>query len=103
MELFCLKIKIPHPKYPSTRISVQVPSLAVHLSPERYRRVMDLLAILNNAQESSDLGSNKISQTGVPSWYPADLATNARLLVWRVFFFIFYFIGLKLTLSMVLN
>ncbi|KAJ8645273.1 hypothetical protein MRB53_007021 [Persea americana] len=83
MSVIVDQIKIPHPKYPSTRISVQVPSLAVHLSPERYRRVMDLLAILNNAQESSDLGSNKFSQTGVPSWYPADLATNARLLVWR--------------------
>lgn len=89
MEMYCLKIKIPHPRYPSTRVSVQVPNLGVHFSPERHCRIMDLLAILQSTTKSSDLGASEVPQTGSVSWHPADLATDARILVWRVCFFFF--------------
>lgn len=89
MEMYCLKIKIPHPRYPSTRVSVQVPNLGVHFSPERHCRIMDLLAILQSTTKSSDLGASEVPQTGRASWHPADLATDARILVWRVCFYFF--------------
>ncbi|RYR15607.1 hypothetical protein Ahy_B04g072461 [Arachis hypogaea] len=41
-----LKIKVPHPSYPSTCISIQVPNLCIHFSPERFCRIMELLSIL---------------------------------------------------------
>lgn len=50
---------------------------------------MDLLAILQSTTESSDLGASEYPQTGSASWHPADLATDARILVWRVCLFLF--------------
>ncbi|RYQ84331.1 hypothetical protein Ahy_B10g103520 [Arachis hypogaea] len=41
-----LKIKVPHPSYPSTCISIQVLNLCIHFSPERFCRIMELLSIL---------------------------------------------------------
>ncbi|XP_068666865.1 uncharacterized protein [Aristolochia californica] len=77
------QIKIPHPRYPSTRVSVQVPSLGIHFSPQRYSRLMDLLNILYSTVESSNDSSIEYLYTSVLSQHPADLATNARILVWR--------------------
>ncbi|KAK1307197.1 hypothetical protein QJS10_CPA10g01575 [Acorus calamus] len=83
MSVIVDQIKIPHPSYPSTRISVQVPNLGMHFSPARYGRLMDLLNILYGSKENSDQNSDGYLQTGLVPWYPADLASDARILVWR--------------------
>ncbi|XP_058093613.1 uncharacterized protein LOC131239768 [Magnolia sinica] len=83
MSVIVDQIKVPHPSYPSTRVSVQIPNLGIHFSPERYRRIMDLLAILYSTVESGNQTANTDLQTGIMSWHPADLATSARILVWR--------------------
>lgn len=80
-----LKIKMPHPSYPSTRVSVQVPNLDVHFSPERYGRIRKLLDTFYGSMESSGQNSDGCPQTGHLPWHPADLATDARILVWKVF------------------
>ncbi|XP_077211040.1 calcium-dependent lipid-binding family protein isoform X2 [Tasmannia lanceolata] len=83
MSVVVDQIKIPHPHYPSTRVSVQVPSLGIHFSPERYCRIMDLLSILYDTVESSDQNASEDLDTAVSPWHPSDLATYARILVWR--------------------
>ncbi|KAG9446693.1 hypothetical protein H6P81_012821 [Aristolochia fimbriata] len=77
------QIKIPHPRFPSTRVSVQVPSVGIHFSPQRYSRLMDLLNILYSTTEGVQDSSIEYLHTSVWSQHPADLATNARILVWR--------------------
>uniref|UniRef100_A0A7N0UXF0 PH domain-containing protein n=1 Tax=Kalanchoe fedtschenkoi TaxID=63787 RepID=A0A7N0UXF0_KALFE len=76
------QIKAPHPIYPSTRVSVQVPNLGIHFSPARYYRIMELLNILygtlDNVQPSVDTFDSEMAP-----WHPADLATSARILVWK--------------------
>lgn len=81
-----LKIKVPHPSYPSTHISIQVPNLGIHFSPERYCRLMELLNILSGAMEtcSQPIGDN--FQAELTPWSPIDLAIDARILVWKVCF-----------------
>ncbi|KAL5700718.1 hypothetical protein ACHQM5_026131 [Ranunculus cassubicifolius] len=76
MAVIVDQIKVPHPSLPSTRISVQVPNLGIHFSPARYCKLMELLNMLYGAIENSD-------ETGLVLWSPADLATDARILVWR--------------------
>ncbi|KAK1259991.1 hypothetical protein QJS04_geneDACA015489 [Acorus gramineus] len=83
MSVIVDQIKIPHPSYPSTRISVQVPNLGMHFSPARYGKLMDLLNILYGSKENSDQNSDGYLQTGLVPWHPADLASDARILVWR--------------------
>ncbi|KAH0468342.1 hypothetical protein IEQ34_003375 [Dendrobium chrysotoxum] len=78
-------IKIPHPRYPSTRISVQVPNLGIHFSPERYSRILRLLNIFYGPTENINEISSGHLQTGAAPWLPADLATDARILVWKVY------------------
>ncbi|XLR30782.1 hypothetical protein S83_058682, partial [Arachis hypogaea] len=46
MAVLVNQIKVPHPSYPSTCISIQVPNLCIHFSPERFCRIMELLSIL---------------------------------------------------------
>ncbi|PKU68629.1 hypothetical protein MA16_Dca027099 [Dendrobium catenatum] len=77
-------IKIPHARYPSTRISVQVPNLGIHFSPERYSRILRLLNIFYGPTENINEISSGHLQTGAAPWLPADLATDARILVWKV-------------------
>ncbi|CAA6659805.1 unnamed protein product [Spirodela intermedia] len=76
-------IKIAHPRYPSTRVSMQVPSLDIHFSPARYCRLIDLLDMFNGSWGTNDLITNGHSDSSSVPWYPADLITNARVLVWR--------------------
>ncbi|XP_028555160.1 putative vacuolar protein sorting-associated protein 13A [Dendrobium catenatum] len=78
-------IKIPHARYPSTRISVQVPNLGIHFSPERYSRILRLLNIFYGPTENINEISSGHLQTGAAPWLPADLATDARILVWKGF------------------
>ncbi|XP_025633027.1 uncharacterized protein [Arachis hypogaea] len=46
MAVLVNQIKVPHPSYPSTCISIQVPNLCIHFSPERFCRIMEMLSIL---------------------------------------------------------
>lgn len=86
---FCLllmKIKVPHPSCPSTRISIQVPILGIHFSPARYCRLMGLLKILYGTMETGSHPTVDNFQAEFAPWSPADLATDARILVWKVYF-----------------
>ncbi|XP_031479692.1 uncharacterized protein LOC116250249 isoform X3 [Nymphaea colorata] len=74
--------KVPHPSYPPTRVSVQVPNLAIHFSPSRYSKILDLLNIIYETTKTSDSVANGHTQTSIAAWYPSDLATDARILVW---------------------
>jgi vacuolar protein sorting-associated protein 13A/C len=80
-----MKIKVPHPNYPSTRVSFQVPNLDIHFSPKRYCKIVELLGVLNDLKGSSNENSNEDKSGSLPPWYLADLAADARTLVWRVF------------------
>ncbi|KAH6757936.1 calcium-dependent lipid-binding family protein [Perilla frutescens var. hirtella] len=77
------QIKVPRPNHPSTRISVQIPSLGIHFSPNRYFRLNELLNLLNGAMHSDDQHAVEHLQTGLVPWNPPDLATEARILVWK--------------------
>ncbi|GFZ13853.1 calcium-dependent lipid-binding family protein [Actinidia rufa] len=83
MAVIVDQIKVPHPSYPSTRISVQVPSLGIHFSPARYCRLMDLLNILYGTTQSSGQPEFEKLQAEFVPWNRPDLATEARILVWR--------------------
>ncbi|KAL6002801.1 hypothetical protein ACLOJK_023023 [Asimina triloba] len=83
MSVFVDQIKVPHPSYPSTRVSVQVPNLGIHFSPERYQRISDLIALFYSTMESADHTVNGNPETVRMSWYPAELTSSARILVWR--------------------
>ncbi|XP_044499300.1 uncharacterized protein LOC123220770 isoform X3 [Mangifera indica] len=76
------QIKVPHPSYPSTRVSIQVPNLGVHFSPERYLRLMKLLNILQGTMETCGQPSVNNFQAELAPWSTADLAVDARILVW---------------------
>ncbi|XP_020520361.1 uncharacterized protein LOC18430003 [Amborella trichopoda] len=78
------QIKVPHPSYPSTRVSFQVPNLGIHFSPARYGRIMELLSILYGTLETNDSADTKDFQTCRVSWHPAELSADARILVWRL-------------------
>lgn len=82
--IFVVKIKAPHPSYPSTRISVQVPNLGIHFSPARYSRLMELLNILYGTVESVQPTADNFDSELAP-WHSADLAAIARILVWKVY------------------
>ncbi|XP_042469396.1 uncharacterized protein LOC122052074 isoform X1 [Zingiber officinale] len=84
------KIKVPHPRYPSARVSVQVPNLCVHFSSERYFRIMELMGILHGSSKIIEQNLDAHLQSGDKPWHPVDLATNARTLVWQVQSFVFF-------------
>ncbi|TYI07189.1 hypothetical protein ES332_A10G210100v1 [Gossypium tomentosum] len=77
------QIKVPRLNYPSTHVSVQVPNLGIHFSPERYCRLMELLDILYVAMDPCGQPGGVDFQAGVTPWSAADLATDAKILVWR--------------------
>ncbi|KAL3812236.1 hypothetical protein ACJIZ3_013504 [Penstemon smallii] len=83
MAVIVDQIKVPHPNHPSTRLSFQIPSLGIHFSPARYFRLNELLNILNGAMPNADQQTVEKSQTGLVPWCPPDLATTARILVWK--------------------
>ncbi|KAK9139107.1 hypothetical protein Scep_008788 [Stephania cephalantha] len=83
MAVIVDQIKIPHPSYPSTRISIQVPNLGIHFSPARYCKLMELLNLLYGMVDTSDQNASEDFQTGLAVWGPADLSADARILVWR--------------------
>ncbi|XP_073302377.1 uncharacterized protein [Primulina huaijiensis] len=77
------QIKVPHPSHPSTRISVQMPRLGIHFSPARYFRLNDLLNQFHGAMPNAEMHGLENFQTGLVPWNPPDLATEARILVWK--------------------
>ncbi|KAK9136608.1 hypothetical protein Sjap_007202 [Stephania japonica] len=83
MAVIVDQIKIPHPSYPSTRISIQVPNLGIHFSPARYFKIMELLNLLYGMVDTSDQNASEDFQTGLAVWGPANLSADARILVWR--------------------
>ncbi|CAL9040995.1 unnamed protein product [Musa banksii] len=83
MSVVVDQIKVPHPNYPSTRVSIQVPNLGIHFSPERYCRITELLDIFYGLSKSNEQNLSGQLQTGHSPWHPVDLATDARTLVWR--------------------
>ncbi|XP_010524589.1 PREDICTED: uncharacterized protein LOC104802610 [Tarenaya hassleriana] len=83
MAVIVDQIKVPHPSYPSTRISIQVPNLGVHLSPTRYLRIMQLSNILWDAMKICGQPPVDNLQDGMLPWGPTDLASSSRVLVWK--------------------
>ncbi|KAL8484750.1 hypothetical protein ACS0TY_027161 [Phlomoides rotata] len=83
MSVIVDQIKVPHPSYPSTRISVQIPSLGVHFSPDRYFRLNQLLNLFKGSMPNDDQHGVEHLQTGLVPWDPPDLAAEARILVWK--------------------
>ncbi|XP_043709636.1 uncharacterized protein LOC122658659 isoform X2 [Telopea speciosissima] len=83
MAVIIDQIKIPHPSYQSTRVFIQVPSLGIHFSPARYCRILELLNRIYSMLENRGQNTSEYSQIGLAPWSPADLATEAKILVWR--------------------
>ncbi|KAM2018735.1 hypothetical protein ACFX1T_021631 [Malus domestica] len=80
MAVLVDQIKVPHPSYPSMRISIQVPNLGIHFSPSRFQRLMKLLNIFT--METCSLLALDVFQAEIP-WSLADLSAEARILTWR--------------------
>ncbi|XP_024982723.1 uncharacterized protein LOC112519038 isoform X5 [Cynara cardunculus var. scolymus] len=76
------QIKVPHPCHPSTRVSVQVPALGIHLSPSRLSRLMALLKVLSGTIESGTKLVENCQAEHAP-WSTPDLAAEVQILVWR--------------------
>ncbi|XP_021714350.1 uncharacterized protein LOC110682332 isoform X2 [Chenopodium quinoa] len=83
MAVIVDQIKVPHPNFPSTRISVQVPNLGIHISPARYSRLMELLNIFYTTLQSSGQPVDEISQPELAPWKAPDMAAEVRILVWK--------------------
>jgi vacuolar protein sorting-associated protein 13A/C len=83
MSVIIDQIKVPHPNYPSTRVSFQVPNLDIHFSPKRYDKIVELLGVLNHLKGGNNEVSDSHKSGSLLPWYPADLAADARTLVWR--------------------
>ncbi|XP_065863891.1 uncharacterized protein [Euphorbia lathyris] len=83
MAVIVDQIKVPHPSYPSTRISVQVPNLGIHLSPTRYSKLMELLNMLYETMDNCSQSAVDNFQTQFAPWSSAEMTTEARILVWK--------------------
>uniref|UniRef100_A0A0D9VFX1 C2 domain-containing protein n=1 Tax=Leersia perrieri TaxID=77586 RepID=A0A0D9VFX1_9ORYZ len=80
MSVIIDQIKVPHPSYPSTRISFQVPNLDIHFSPKRYCKIVELLGVVCKLKGSDTEESHTHENCNLVPWYPADLAGDARTL-----------------------
>ncbi|CAN7131404.1 unnamed protein product [Brassica rapa subsp. narinosa] len=83
MAVIVDQIKVPHPSHPTTRISIQVPNIGVHFSPTRYMRIMQLSDILYGAMKTYSQTPLDDIPDGIQPWSPADLVSDARILVWK--------------------
>ncbi|KAG2241767.1 hypothetical protein Bca52824_096390 [Brassica carinata] len=83
MAVIVDQIKVPHPSHPTTRISIQVPNIGVHFSPTRYMRIMQLSDILYGAMKTYSQTPLDDIPDGIQPWSPADLVSEARILVWK--------------------
>ncbi|TQE02763.1 hypothetical protein C1H46_011592 [Malus baccata] len=84
MAVLVDQIIVPHPSYPSMRISIQVPNLGIHFSPSRFQRLMKLLNIFCGTLETCNASQPALDdfQAETP-WSLSDLSTEARILAWR--------------------
>ncbi|XP_031125724.1 uncharacterized protein LOC116028070 isoform X1 [Ipomoea triloba] len=69
------QIRLQNPGFPSTRISVQLPSLGFHFSPARYHRLMQVAKIFERG-ERNDLDYFR-------PWSQADFEGWLSLLSWK--------------------
>ncbi|KAM3227150.1 hypothetical protein ACQJBY_059203 [Aegilops geniculata] len=83
MSVIIDQIKVPHPSYPSTRVSFQVPNLDIHFSPKRYCKIVELLGVVYQLKGNNNEESSSYENGNLAPWHPADLAGDARTLVWR--------------------
>ncbi|CAI9119065.1 OLC1v1020728C1 [Oldenlandia corymbosa var. corymbosa] len=83
MAIIIDQIKAPHPSHPSTRVSIQMPTLGLHFSPSRYCKLMELSNLLNGTMQTSEQLAVGNSRSTLAPWNPPDLATEARILVWK--------------------
>ncbi|KAK8671255.1 hypothetical protein V6N13_037855 [Hibiscus sabdariffa] len=83
MEVVVDQIKVPHLCYPSMHVSVEVPILGIHFSPARYCRLVELLDMLYVSMDPCVQPAGVDFQAGPTPWSAADLATDAKILVWR--------------------
>lgn len=78
LPCLCVQMMVEHPRLPTTRVAVWLPTLAFHFSPARYRRIMRALHVLFPPQTEplsaaasteplgSPRGANLDSAMGVP-------------------------------------
>ncbi|RAL47445.1 hypothetical protein DM860_013410 [Cuscuta australis] len=84
MAVIVDQIKNPHSSHSSTRISVQLPSIGVHFSPARLHRLLELFDILHRTiPDTEQHPLFESTQAELFPWHPPDLATDARILVWK--------------------
>ncbi|XP_068305501.1 uncharacterized protein [Pyrus communis] len=50
------QIRLESPSYPSTRVAVRLPSLRFHFSPARYHRLMQIVKMFEEEEDSEDSG-----------------------------------------------
>ncbi|KAL1372338.1 hypothetical protein AAHE18_01G196400 [Arachis hypogaea] len=82
MAVLVNQIKVPHPSYPSTCISIQVPNLCIQFSPERFCRIMELLSILRKTMETCNQPTPDSLHSKLAPW-SRDLVVDGRILVWK--------------------
>eukprot|EP01018_Ginkgo_biloba_P007485 Gb_23775 [translate_table: standard] len=70
------QIRVPHPTYPSTMLSVRLPSLGFHFSPARYHRLMQVAKIFQ-------VGENDKFSDSIRPWDPADFDGYLSVLAWK--------------------
>ncbi len=75
------QICVPHPKYPSTRVAIRLPSLGFQFSPARYHRLMQVINVFSS--QSSKEG-NDSSTSSIRPWDPADFEGPLSVLSWKV-------------------
>lgn len=72
-----MQIRLENPSYPSTRLSVRLPSLGFHFSPARYHRLMQVARMFQDEDaENSSL---------LCFWDQADFEGWLHLLIRKVF------------------
>ncbi|GAB2300237.1 hypothetical protein Dimus_034275 [Dionaea muscipula] len=76
------QIKVPHPSYPSMRVTVQVPNLGIHVSPARYCRLVELVNMFYNTMQSTGPPMDDDIKPNAP-WSSVDMDIEARVLVWK--------------------
>jgi vacuolar protein sorting-associated protein 13A/C len=74
------QICVPHPKYPSTRVAIRLPSLGFQFSPARYHRLMQVINVFSS---QSSKGGNDNGTSSIRPWDPADFEGPLSVLSWK--------------------
>jgi hypothetical protein len=75
------QICVPHPKYPSTRVAIRLPSLGFQFSPARYHRLMQVINVFSS---QSSKGGEDSATSSIRPWDPADFEGPLSVLSWKV-------------------